>query len=139
MFLVSLDAIGAQQVQARDAPDVAPLLHALAVGMSNFRSAPENGPGAVVGSGRCATGIGAASGRGRASLAGRCRFVVGSPEGCAFAASARKRRRSVRLFAFRGPGRVSLAGWGAFEVSAASTANKSLKYVPALRASTGRG
>jgi len=106
--------------------------------MSVLRTVSESGQSGAVGSYRRATGATAASKRGGDSLARRCHFFVGSPAGYATAASARKRRGCVRLAASREPGRASLIGRGAFAANTPSTANKSLKYVPALRASTGR-
>jgi len=114
------------------------LAQTLAVGMSSFRSALENGPGEAVGSPRSATGAGAASGCGAPSLAPRRRVLASSPAGLVFAAFTRKRRSRVQLCGNRGRGRASLSARGGRKEVGSSTANKSLKYVPALRASTGR-
>jgi len=113
-------------------------MQTLAVGMSLHRTASENGQSGAVGSCRRATGARAASERGAGGPARRCHFLLSSPEGCVFAAFARIRCCSVRLFASRAPGRASLVRRGAAGANSPSTANKPLKYVPALRASTGR-
>jgi hypothetical protein len=106
--------------------------------MSILRSASENGQSGAVGSSRGATGAATDSKYGVVSSAWRCRFLVGSSVGYVFAASARTRHSSIWSLASRALGRDSLASHGAVVESALSTANKSLKFVPALRASTGR-
>jgi hypothetical protein len=107
--------------------------------MSVLRTAPENGPGGAAGSALGATGAGASAGRGAPSPARRYRFLVSTPEGLVIATFARKRRSRLQVSASREPGRASLVRCGALAPRGSSTANKSLKYVPALWASTGRG
>ena len=107
--------------------------------MSIFRSAPQNGQSEAVDRFRRATGAVATFGSGVGSQAGCSDVQACSPAGQAVATSTRKGWSSVPLRASRGPGRASLPGSGAVVVNAPSTANKSLKFVPALRASTGRG
>jgi len=106
--------------------------------MSIFGSASVNGQSGAVGSSRCAAGAAADSRRGLATLAQRRHSLVGSPEGREPAASAGTGFRRVGFSACRRPGRASGGSRGAAAANDSSTANKSLKYVPALRASTGR-
>ncbi len=107
--------------------------------MSVSRLASEKPSGRAVGSIRRATGAVAACRRGDTSQAKRRRVEGCSPAGQGVAASAGKGCSSLPFFATRGRGRSSIATGGAATENAPSTANKSLKYVPALRASTGRG
>ena len=106
--------------------------------MSVLRTASENGQSRAVGSARRATGAAADSPRGVETLAQRCQFPASSPEGSVFAARGEKGFCRFWPSASRAPGRALLAGLGALTGNIPSTANKSLKYVPALRASTGR-
>jgi hypothetical protein len=102
------------------------------------RSASQNDSNNAVGSYRRATGAGAASKQRGGSRGWRCRRLVSSLAGRARGASARKGSSIFQRIVSREPGRASLVGSGAVAVNASSTANKSLKFVPALRASTGR-
>jgi len=106
--------------------------------MSILRSALENGRNRAVGSSHGATGAAPVFKRGGSSRTQRCRLLACSPARYAAAAFARKGRSGAGLCANRAAGRASLSGGGALAENPPSTANKSLKFVPALRASTGR-
>jgi len=107
--------------------------------MSAFRLASEKASGRAGGSILRATGAVAACQRGDTSQAKRRRVEGCSPAGQGLAAFTGKGCSSLPFSAIRSRGRASLDVSRAIAANGPSTANKSLKYVPALRASTGRG